>query len=95
MRLAIDKELSGLFFPQNKEYVNTSELVKMIAKTQGKELKVTSVFNPFVSLGIKMSETFGKVFGSFTYDMKMPGGPGKVFEYETCSFEESIERTEK
>lgn len=94
VRLAIDKELSGLFFPQNKEYVNTTELVKMIAKTHGKELKVTGVFIPFVSLGIKFSETFGKVFGSFVYDKKMPGSPVEL-EYETCSFKESIERTEK
>ena len=41
-----------------------------------------------------MSETFGKVFGSFTYDKQMSGGPEEL-EYETCSFEESIERTEK
>lgn len=94
VRLVIDKEQSGLFFPQNKEYVNTTELVQLIAKVHGKELKVTGVFNPFVYLGIKMSETFGKVFGSFTYDIQMSGGPEEL-EYETCSFEESIERTEK
>lgn len=94
VRLAIDKEMCGLFFPQNKEYVNTTELVQLIAKVHGKELKATVAFNPFVSLGIKLSDTFGKVFGSFTYDMKMPGSPKKI-EYETCSFEESIVRTEK
>lgn len=94
VRLTIDKELSGLFFPQNKEYVNTTELVRLIAEAHSREVKVTGVFNPFISLGIKVSETFGKVFGSFTYDMKMPGGPEEL-EYETCSFEESIERTEK
>jgi len=94
VKLIIDKELSGLFFPQNSEYVNTTELVKLIANAHGKELKVTGIFNSFVSLGIKMSETFGKVFGSFVYDKKMPGGPDE-FEYETCSFEESIELTEE
>lgn len=94
VRLVIDKEISGLFFPQNKEYVNTTKLVQLIAKAHGKEIKVTRLFNPFVYLGIKMSETFGKVFGSFTYDMQMSGGPEEL-EYETCSFEESIERTEK
>jgi len=94
VRSAIDKELSGLFFPQNKEYVNTTELVQMIGKAHGKDINVTSVFNPIVSLGIKMSETFGKVFGSFVYDKKMLGGPEEL-EYETCSFEKSIERTEK
>lgn len=94
VRLAIDKELSGLFFPQNKEYVNTTELVQLIAKAHGKELKVIRVLNPFVSLGIKMSETFGKVFGSFVYDKKMKGD-SEHLEYETCSFIDSIERTEK
>jgi UDP-glucose 4-epimerase len=94
VRLTIDKELSGLLFPQNKEYVNTTSLVQLIAKAHGKELKVTGVFNPFVSLGIKVSETFGKVFGSFVYDQSMSGDSEK-FEYETCSFEKSIERTEK
>lgn len=94
VRLAIDKEMSGLFFPQNKEYVNTTELVQLVAKAHGKELKATGVFNPFVSLGIKFSEVFGKVFGSFVYDKKMSGGPEEL-EYETFSFEESIERTEK
>lgn len=93
VRLAIDKELSGLLFPQNKEYVNTTELVQLIAKAHGKELKATGAFNPIVSLGIRLSETFAKVFGSFVYDKTMPGGPEEL-EYETCSFEESIERTE-
>ena len=36
VRLVMDKELSGLFFPQNKEYVNTTELVQLIAKVHGK-----------------------------------------------------------
>lgn len=94
VRLVIDKELSGLFFPQNRDYVNTTELVQLIAKVHGKELKSTRLFNPFVSLGIKMSETFGKVFGSFVYDKKMSVGPEEL-EYETCSFEDSIKRTEK
>lgn len=94
VKIVIDEELSGLFFPQNKEYVNTTEMVQLIAKAHDKELKATGLFNFFVSLGINMSETFGKVFGSFTYDKQMSGGPGK-FNYETCSFKESIERTEK
>lgn len=94
VRIAIDHELNGLLFPQNKEYVNTTELVKHIARVHGKELKTTRLFNSLVNLGIKILETFGKVFGSFVYDKKLPGGPGE-FDYETCSFIESLERTEK
>ncbi len=95
VRMTIDYEMGGLFFPQNKEYVNTTELVQLIAKVNGKELKLTSAFNSLVNLGIKMSDNFSKVFGSFVYDKKMAGGPGKEFDYETCSFHESIELTEK
>lgn len=94
VRLTIDKELSGLLFPQNKEYVNTTELVQLIARVHGKKLKSIGLFNFFVYLGVKISSTFAKVFGSFAYDMKMPGGP-KSYNYETCSFKESINRTEK
>jgi len=94
VRLVIDKDLSGLLFPQNKEYVNTSELVQLIAKAHGRELKLTSLFNPCVYLGTKISDTFRKVFGSYVYDKNISGGPEEL-EYETCSFKESIEYTEK
>ena len=93
MRLSIDNKLTGLYFPQNREYVNTTELVQIIAESHGKDLRVTSVLNPFVSLGTKLSKTFGKVFGSFTYDKKMPGGPVES-NYEICTFKESIKLTE-
>jgi len=95
VRLVTDKELNGLFFPQNKEYVNTTELVLKIAKVHGKEIWVIGSFAPLLSMGMKISETFGKIFGSFTYEKRMPGGPCWDFDYETCSFGESIERTEK
>lgn len=95
IRFVIDHELGGLFFPQNKEYVNTTKLVQLVAKAHGKELRGTEIFNFGVNIGIKLSETFGKVFGSFVYDKKMPGGPDNELNYETCSFEESIEQTEK
>ncbi len=99
IRLIIDYEVDGLFFPQNKEYVNTTELVTTIAKAHGKVLKATRLFNFGVNLGLNLSEIFRKVFGSFFYDKEMSGGPGtfigdKGFNYETCSFEQSIIQTE-
>ena len=36
IRLIIDYEERGVFFPQNKEYVRTSEMVRLIAKAHGK-----------------------------------------------------------
>ncbi|MBA1334154.1 MAG: UDP-glucose 4-epimerase [Firmicutes bacterium] len=100
IRLIIDFSTGGLFFPQNKDYVNTTELVKLIAKEHSKELKVIGVFNFGVNVGVKLSKTFRKVFGTFVYDKKMPGGPGtfingQKIDYETVSFEETIRQTEK
>lgn len=100
IRLIIDYEVDGLFFPQNKDYVNTTELVATISKSHGKALKATCLFNFGVNLGLNLSETFKKVFGSFVYDKEMPGGSGtlisgKRLNYETVSFEESIRLTEK
>jgi nucleoside-diphosphate-sugar epimerase len=38
IKLMIDNKESGLFFPQNKEYVKTSEMVKLIAEVHGKKI---------------------------------------------------------
>ena len=38
IKLMIDNEESGVFFPQNKEYVKTSEMVKLIADVQGRKV---------------------------------------------------------
>lgn len=94
VRLIIDNELTGLYFPQNGEYVNISELVSLIAEIHGKKLKMTKKLNIFLSLCIRCSETFGKVFGSLVYDKKMTNGFA-MLDYEPCSFQESIKLTEK
>ncbi len=38
IRLMIKNEESGIFFPQNAEYVQTSEMVRLIAEVHGKKL---------------------------------------------------------
>ena len=48
IKLMIDNEESGLFFPQNKEYVRTSEMVKLVAEAHGKKIILTKVFNPIL-----------------------------------------------
>lgn len=98
IRLLIVHGASGLYFPQNKDYVNTTDLVKTIAEAHGKTLKVTSIFNWAVSIGLKQSETFRKVFGSLVYDKEMAGSQGTIMndirlDYEIKSFEESIKST--
>lgn len=99
IRLLIDHGVGGLFFPQNKEYVNTTDLVRLIRESHGKRTNATKAFNWGIVVGFKFSETFRKVFGSFVYDKGMLGGPrtkinGQIIDYETVTFEESIKDTE-
>ena len=62
----IDQERSGLFFPQNEEYTNTSKMVEMIAAIHGKKIKQTKVFN--WALSIIPLDIVKKVFGNLTYE---------------------------
>ena len=67
IRLVIIYEESGLIFPQNKEYVKTSELVRMIAQAHGKKIWITRYLNFLIKLGLNI-DVFKKLFGNFVYD---------------------------
>ena len=85
----IDNRSGGLFFPQNAEYVNTSEMVRLIAEAHGKRVVMTKLFNPLLRL-LNVS-TVNKVFGDLVYDMRMSD---YVSDYRVCGFQESIKMTE-
>lgn len=34
----IDQELSGVYYPQNKEYISTKEIIRILAEQQGKKM---------------------------------------------------------
>lgn len=85
----IDNRSGGLFFPQNAEYVNTSEMVRLIAEAHGKRMVMTKFFNPLLSL-LNVS-TVNKVFGDLVYDMSMSEYEN---DYCVCGFRESIKATE-
>ena len=96
IRLMIDNEETGVFFPQNKEYSKTSQLVQMIATSTGHKIKITKLLNPFVWLAAyipgKIGGLVNKAFGNLTYDKDM-----SVYEkgtYQIVSLEESVRKTE-
>lgn len=71
VRLMILNEESGIFFPQNEEYTNTSEMVKMIANAHGRKIYYIRGFGwaiKLLSLFVKRAQ---KAFGSLTYDKEM------------------------
>lgn len=80
----IDEGKSGLFFPQNAEYVNTSEMVKRIAEAHGKNIRLTGLFNGAVK--IAPLGVVRKVFGTLTYDL--------VDTVNTYNFDQSMKMTE-
>lgn len=98
LRIIIEDCSNGLFFPQNKEYVNTSELVKLISEVHGKKIRLTKLLN-LVWIGTKISRSCQKVFGSLTYAKEMSGYADYILnngelKYETVVFEDSIKYTE-
>lgn len=86
----IDNRCEGLFFPQNTEYVNTSEMVRLIAEAHGKRVVLTKLLNPLLRL-LNLS-TINKVFGDLVYGMSMSE---YEFDYRVCGFSESIKKTEQ
>ena len=62
----IDKEASGLFFPQNAEYMNTSRMVAQIAAAHHKKIRLTKLFN--WAINIFRIGVVKKVFGTLTYE---------------------------
>ncbi|MFW6029417.1 MAG: NAD-dependent epimerase/dehydratase family protein [Halanaerobiales bacterium] len=92
IKLMIDNEESGLFFPQNEEYVSTSELVKLIAEVNTKKTRLTGIFNPLLNiLGSKIG-IINKVFGNIVYEKSL--SDYDKTNYRTREFSESIEMTE-
>ena len=91
IKLMIDNKESGLFFPQNKEYVKTSEMVRLIAEVHGKKIRLTKVFNPFIKLMYRIG-TVNKVFGNMVYDKSM--SEYDKGNYQLKDLRETVLRTE-
>lgn len=83
----VDNNSSGVFLPQNAEYGNTSEMVRLIAESHGKRIKLTKAFNPLLRL-LNIS-TVKKVFGDLLYEKSVS------CNIDLISFRDSIISSEK
>jgi len=96
IRVMIDREESGVFHPQNKEYVSTAYMVKEIARVHGKKIHLTSVLNPLVWIASKIPGKIGnlanKAFGNFAYDLEL--SDYEKVDYRAFDYEKSIYLTE-
>ncbi len=71
IRLMIVNEERGIFFPQNSEYIGTSELVKLVADAHGKKILLTRMFNPFLKIMGSFVGIVNKAFGNLVYEKSM------------------------
>jgi len=71
IRLMIENEERGMFYPQNAEYVGTSELVKLVAEAHGKRIVLTRMFNPVLKLMGSFVGQVNKAFGNLVYEKSM------------------------
>ena len=78
-----------MFWPQNAEYMSTSEAVRLLGEAQGGSVRVTRVLSPFASLVLRFTESGRKAFGSLYYDMAISD---YGFDYRAYGFEESIRK---
>ena len=91
VRLMIENEEQGIFWPQNAEYSNTSELVKKIGETNGKKIHLIKGFGWLLKIMSVFTGLVNKAFGNLSYDSEMSNY--KV-EYRRFNLEESIKETE-
>lgn len=90
VRLLIKNNDNGVFFPQNKEYLNTSELIKLIGEYRNKKIILVKGFEWLIKIFGNFSSLVTKAFGNLTYDKKISEYKE---DYCICPLEESIRRT--
>ena len=92
IRLMVDNEEQGIFWPQNGEYFNTTELVQMIARAHGRKVLAVPGLTWALKLLGHVTSVTTKAFGSFVYDMELSHYDT---DYRSFTLEQSIRRTEE
>lgn len=92
VRLMIENEEQGIFWPQNSEYSNTSQMVHLIAQTHGKKLLLIPGLGWALKLMSHVTGLVNKAFGSLCYEESMSS---YRCAYQKYSLEESIMMTER
>ena len=91
VRLMVENEESGIFWPQNGEYSNTSDLVRQIAAAHGRKILLVPGFTWALKLLSHATGLVNKAFGSLYYDQALSS-----YKQPYClkTLKESIEETE-
>ena len=92
VRLVVENEECGTFWPQNAEYCNTGEMVKLIAAAHGKKVRLVKGCGWALKLMSFVTGLVNKAFGSLSYEMELSS---YKTEYRKTSLQDSIKETEQ
>ncbi len=92
IRLAVDDGAEGVFCPQDREYVNTCDMVNLIAHCHGKSILLVRGFGWALKLLRPLTSAVDKAFGSLCYDWALSEYPK---DYCVRSFMEAVQATEE
>lgn len=92
VRLMVVNEEQGIFWPQNAEYSNTTDLVAMIAQAHGKKICKVKGFTWALKLLSHCTGLVNKAFGSLYYDRDL-----SLYRENYCkvNLQDSIRMTEE
>lgn len=85
------REEEGYFYPQNKEFSDTVEIVRYFANKYNKKIWISKLFNPFVVFGSWFLPQVPKMFADSYY---VPEMSKYEFDYQLVSLEESMKGLE-
>ena len=88
LRIIIDNRKTGIFFPQNKEYVSTRDVIVEYRKQTGKSTLLLPFPDFLVSL-MSGIDVFNKAFGTKVYDKNLSQFD---LSYNVVDFETGIKR---
>ena len=91
VRLMMDHNEKGIFWPQNKEYASTSQIVKLVSEQHGKHILLIGGVGWLLKLMSRATDMVNKAFGSFCYEQEMSEYSQ---EYRLFSLKESIRQSE-
>ena len=83
---------NGIYFPQNPTYTCTAEMVQLLGKADGKNIRLLSILNPCVKLASwvpgKIRTLVNKAFGNCCYAQELSRYNG--LNYQIYNLQESI-----
>ena len=88
VKVCIEKNLNGVFFPQNKDYMNTSQMAVILAQRFNKKLYLSTILGIGVNILKPFMPILKKSFGNLIYQID-----DVEFPYCVSANENSLEKS--